>query len=364
MKEKYQQYEKTIKKVHRLGWSPKYVQEFTCRLSQNEFMVIAEETFKDLGWVIVYQDEKTIEGKRNYHSLGFDRFTEGITASFEHGKIKVESISLGNEMWDFGRNSKRVKLFIHAFQETEKNFDKETLQNSIREKESVNNWDDYVVPDTLPKPQKTKEPNFQIHIYGSVLISVLLAFLIAKVSASGVYVVGVFEFMVGFAIGFVFKYLFKLSNYTHYDNIHKMIIASIVLLYFLNQYFQYKLVVYEYNYQFLGFFEYMSEKLADGLLVKSTNTGWIGFIIHWGLQLVLTYYIATVFVIGHLTKFQLNRIPPEVIDFAFYHFIKDKTEDQVRHELASKGWTNKQNQDEVFEAIGALQTSQEFNRVS
>jgi hypothetical protein len=364
MKEKYQQYEKTIKKVHRLGWTPKYAQEFSTRLSNAEFMVIAVETFRNLDWEIVYQDEKTIEAKRNHHSLGFDRFTEGITATFEYGKIKVESVSLGNEMWDLGRNSKRVRLFIYAFQDTEKTIDKETLQNSIREKESVDNWDDYVIPDTLPEPNKTKEPNFQIQILGSVLVSVILAFLIAKVSASGVYVIGIFEFIVGFAMGFAFKYLFKLSNYTHYDKIHQVVIGSIGLIYVLNQYLQYEMVVYEYNYQFLGFFEYMNEKLTDGLMIKNSNTGWIGFIIHWGLQLVLTYYIATLFVIGHLTKFQLNRIPPEVLDFAFYHFIKDKTEDQVRNELASKGWTHKQNQDEVFEAIGALQTTREFTRVN
>jgi hypothetical protein len=68
-------------------------------------------------------------------------------------------------------------------------------------------------------------------------------------------------------------------------------------------------------------------------------------------------------VIRNLTKYQLDRVQPEVVDFAFYHFVKDKTEDQIRKELALKGWTETQNQDEVFEAIGALQTTQDVNRM-
>jgi len=134
MEEKYKQYEKTIKKEHNFGWTPKYVSEFSTILSAKEFIVIAEKTFKDLGWDIVYQDDKTIEARRKEKAFGMERWTEGITAKFEYGKIKVKSVTLGNEMWDVGRNSKRVKLFFYAFQEIEKSFNKEELQSLIKEK--------------------------------------------------------------------------------------------------------------------------------------------------------------------------------------------------------------------------------------
>jgi len=125
MEEKYKQYEKTIKKKHSFAWTPKYASEFSTRLSAKEFIAIAEKTFKDLGWDIVYQDDKSIEAKRSEKSLGTERWTEGITATFDYGKIQVKSVTLGNEMWDVGRNSKRVQLFIYAFQEIEKSFDRE-----------------------------------------------------------------------------------------------------------------------------------------------------------------------------------------------------------------------------------------------
>jgi hypothetical protein len=53
----------------------------------------------------------------------------------------------------------------------------------------------------------------------------------------------------------------------------------------------------------------------------------------------------------------------EVVDFAFYHFVKEKTEDQVRTELSKMGWTEEQDQDEVFESISAVQGATELNRM-
>lgn len=363
MEDKYKQYEKTIKKKHSFAWTPKYVSEFSTKLSAKEFIAIAEKTFKDLDWDIIYLDDKSIEAKRNEKSFGTKRWTEGITATFEYGKINVKSVTLGNEMWDVGRNSKRVQLFIYAFQETEKSFDKEKLQDLVKENETINNWDDYVIPDSLPKPNEIRKPKFYIPIIGCSILSILFAFLLAKVSISGFYIIGLFEVLVGFSIGFTFKYLIKFSNYTNYDKLHYVILGTISLTYILNQYFQYEIIIYENNYERIGYFEFLKIKFEQGLTVKKLNTGWIGLVIHWVIQLVITYYVTVMAVIRNLTKYQLDRIPPEVVDFAFYHFVKDKTEDQVRKELAIKGWTERQNQDEVIEAIGALQTTQDVNRI-
>lgn len=363
MEDKYKQYEKTIEKKHSFAWTPKYASEFSTRLSAKEFIAIAEKTFKDLGWDIVYQGDKAIEAKRSEKSLGTERWTEGITATFDYGKIQVKSVTLGNEMWDVGRNSKRVQLFIYAFQETEKSFDREELLNLVIEKETVNNWDDYVVPDSLPKPTEIREPKFYIPILGCSILSIIIALLLAKVSVSGFYIIGLFEFLVGFAIGFTFKHLIKFSNFTNYDKLHYVILGTVGLTYLLNQYFQYELILHEHNYERIGFFEFLKIKFEQGLTIKKLNTGWIGLLIHWILQLVITYYVTVMVVIRNLTKYQLDRVPPEVVDFAFYHFVKDKTEDQVRKELALKGWTKTQSQDEVFEAIGALQTTQDVNRM-
>ena len=323
----------------------------------------AEKAIEKLNWDIVYKDETHIEAKKNENNFGFDKWTEIISISFNHGKVTVKSESLGNEMWDNGRNSKRVKLFIHALKETEKNFDKESLEKLEIEVDKKNNWDDYIIPESLPKPNGTKQPNFTIPLIGGILVSIILSFLLAKVSTNGIYVIGLFEFLIAVVIGFSLNYLIKLSNFTDFIKLRYVFIGMIILTYVLNQYFQYEIILRENNYDRIGFFEFIKLRLEQGLTIKKLNTGWIGLIISWCLQIVITYYIGVLKLITGITSYQLERVPVEVVDFAFYNFVKDKTEDEVRKELSSKGWSEKQNQDEVFEAIEAIHGANEMNRM-
>jgi hypothetical protein len=56
-------------------------------------------------------------------------------------------------------------------------------------------------------------------------------------------------------------------------------------------------------------------------------------------------------------------VPPEGVDLTFYLLVKDKTENQVGNKLTVKGWIEKQNQEEVFETTGVVQTCHEANKV-
>lgn len=363
MEESLKTYEKNIEKKHSFGWTPKFEEEFRTNLNGKVFIPIAEKTFEKLNWDLVFKDDKTIEAKRKESSFGIEKWTESITITYGHGKIIVKSESLGNEMWDNGRNSKRVKLFIHAFKETEKGFDRESLEKLEIEVERKNNWDDYVIPENLPEPNDIKKPNYIIPIIGGFIVSIIISFILAKVSVSGIYIIGLFEFLVAVAIGFSLKYLIKFSNFTEFLKLKYLLIGMIILIYILNQYFQYEIILRENNYDRIGFFEFIKLRLEQGLTIKKLNTGWIGLIISWGLQLVITYYVALIRLITSITSYQLERVPNEVVDFTFYHFVKEKTEEQVRNELKNKGWTEKQNQDEVLEAIEAIYGANEMNRM-
>ncbi|MDR2148800.1 MAG: hypothetical protein LBE91_20355 [Tannerella sp.] len=48
-----------------------------------------------------------------------------------------------------------------------------------------------------------------------------------------------------------------------------------------------------------------------------------------------------------------------MVNFAYYHFVKGKTEEQVRTKLSRMGWSEKSDQDEVLESIMALQGATE-----
>ena len=128
-------YEKTIKTKHSVSFTPKYKEEFTTSVNNATFIAIAEKTIEKLDWDLVFKDENNVEAKRKVKSLGISQWTEAITVNYDFGNVTVKSESLGQEMWDLGRNSKRVKLFIFAFEETLKTFDRESLKELEKEAE-------------------------------------------------------------------------------------------------------------------------------------------------------------------------------------------------------------------------------------
>lgn len=177
------------------------------------------------------------------------------------------------------------------------------------------------------------------------------------------YFIGLFEFLVATAIAFVMKYLIKLSNFTDFNKLQYLLSGMILLIYLSNQYFQYEIILNENNYDRIGFLEFLKLRFSQGLTIKNLNTGWIGLVISWILQLGLTGLFVYLKIISILTKYAIERVPVEVAEFAYYHFVKEKTEEEVRNELAKKGWTDKINQDEVFEAIGGFHSATELNRM-
>ena len=217
--------------------------------------------------------------------------TEKISISFDYGKLKVKSVSLGNEMWDNGRNSKRVKLFIHAFQKTEKEYDREAIAELKQEVEKINNWDDYEIPENLQQPKTRKEPQLWIPIVGGIITALVLGYIVAILSVKVIYIIGLFELGVALVMGFVLKQLIKKSNYTIYNHLHYLLIGMILITYISNQYFQYKIILNENNFQPFSFWEFIQARFKAGLTIKKLNTGWIGLLVSWILQLLITYFV-------------------------------------------------------------------------
>lgn len=361
MTEELKKYESTIKKNHSFNWTPKFEEEIRTDLNSTVLIPIVIKTFEKLGWDLVYQDEKSAEAKRKGD---WNRWTEKITVTYDYGNLTIKSVSLGNEMWDNGRNSKRVKLFIHAFQNTEKEFDRETLAELEKEVSKKINWDDYEIPESLPQPKIRKEPQFWIPLVGGIIMSLILGFIVAYLSLEGIYVIGLFELGVAIVMVFVLKQLIKVSNYTFYDHLHYLLIGMILITYISNQYFQYQIILNGNNFKPFSFWDFLQARFEAGLFIKKLNTGWIGLLISWILQLAITYFIGVLRLSSSLISYLLERVPEEVTDFAYYHFVKGKTENQVREELSKMGWNEKRDQEEVFESIGAIDGATEMNRMT
>jgi hypothetical protein len=359
MTEDLKKYERTIKKKHSFGWTPKYEEDFRTGLNKTTFFPIAKEVIENLGWKLVYDGESSIETEKSAEAF---HWGQRIIIKYEFGKVKVSSKSLGNEMWDFGRNSVRVKLFIHAFKTLEKSYDKEALVELEEKEMRANNWDDYIIPESLPQPDKQTKSKPWMPIVGGIMLAIILGFSLAYLTINVGYIIGLFELGVGLLAGFGFKFLIQKSNYTNFDHLSKMAIVTVVVTYILNQYFLYYLLL-EKNYigQFY-FWDFLQLRFREGLTIESIDTGWIGLVISWLFQIGFSSAIAYTRVATHLTQYQLERVPMEVVNFAFYHFLKGKTEQEVRQKLFQKGWTNKEDQNNVFVSIGIIQSLQESNK--
>ncbi|KXK28317.1 MAG: hypothetical protein UZ12_BCD005001011 [Bacteroidetes bacterium OLB12] len=265
-------------------------------------------------------------------------------------------------MWDFGRNSKWVKLFEFAFKNHEKDYDIEKQIELEKEVKRKDNWDDYVIPTSLPQPVKRIEPTFAIPVTGGIFVSILAAYIIAYVSVNGIYIIGFYESIIGFGFGLSLKYLIKWSNFTNGEKLHYLIYAMIALFFFANQIFQYEIVMSKNNITGVSFMDFIKFKFENGLKIKSVNTGWIGLIISWVFQILVIYWITVLKTFSSLLIYQSERVPSEVIDFAYYHFVKGKSEQEVRLELAKMGWNTDLSQNEVIESIGAIGERQDFIR--
>ena len=225
------------------------------------------------------------------------------------------------------------------------------------EVKKIQTWDDYLVPETLSMPTETKNLDVKILVIGSLIIALILGFLLSFVFINKAYVVGIMDLLIGTIILFVIKHLIKLSNYTNFVNLQWLLITMLVLVYLSSQYFQYKITLNDTN--FSGFWAFLNFRYSEGLTMKKFNFDWIFLIIEFGSTLFLSHLK----LFDILIAYSMERVPSDVVDFAYYHSIKGKSEEGVRKELTKKGWSDVKNQAEVFAAIEAYQNTDKLNRI-
>ncbi len=282
--------EKQIKKTHKIAFTPRYTSKFCTQLSEKAFFAITNQTFEKLNWDVIYVDLHAIEAKRKNKSLGITQYTESIIVTYNQGNVMVKSESLGNEFWDNGRNSKRVLLFIHVFQEIEQSYNPEEIIALEKQQESKENWDDYVLPTHLPQPNSIRKSNVVFPILTALITALILAFILAKISLTGKYIIFLFEFLVGLALAYSLKLGIKMGNYTNFKNLKNILILAILITFIGNQLFQYNIILTENNLERIGFLAFLKIRLQQGLTIKSLNVGSIGLIISWIIQLGLSYF--------------------------------------------------------------------------
>lgn len=350
--------ENKIKKKWRFGWTLRYKEEFETNLDARVFLYLSNQAIEKLDWVVVYADENSIEAKRmdRWHTV-----TEKITVTYgTRGKVTVTSQSMNGHFLDFGFNSKRARMFILVVQHLISSCDKEKIKELEKEIDDQENWNDYIVPETLPPPPVFKEPQYKYFVIGYLLTAILSGYILALLSLHLIYVIVLFELGVALLFGLATKYILKLSNFTDYNRIRFTLIISIILTFFSCEFFIYINILGDING--ISFWEYLTYKLRHGLQFDNKNLGSIGQIIAWIIQTGLTYWLANIFIIHRISSYISRRVPVEVIDYVFYLLVKDKSQQEIDNALDEKGWIDSRNRDEVYYTIEYMRVNQELMR--
>lgn len=336
---------------HTLGFPPKYRAVFDTRLEEKIFIVQAEKVINELGWIILTLQGNRFEIVQEEEVLGMEATLAKIFVSYSSKKIYVESKSFDPyAMRDDGNNCTNVELFIDAFKKVEGQLDSEAILALEAEYERKINWEEYVIPETLPLPYTFRKPMSRVFAGGCIVSSVLLGYLLSQIPLVGTSIIVLITFMFGIAVGFSLYGLMKLCNYTDSKIQLRIMIGTVVLMYIMSLYFQYNSLVSLSGIK-IGFDDFISVKLAIGLEIWGRNLTGMGLVIACMFQLAAIYWVAYFVIVFSRDLFIVKRVPAEVIDFGTYHFVKKKTELQIRNELAVKGWDKPQSQNEVFEAM-------------
>lgn len=353
-------YEKQIKRKHHVAWSPKHTEEVKTSLKPALAILLVEQAFLKLGWEIVYLTEKEAE------AFFLDRFNfrrEKVSVAVtSYGVMSVKSESMGNEWWDMGRNSKRVRLFIHAFQQEEKSHSSESLKELARQAERQEKWEDYEEPEALPSPPAKSDGSVVWAIVTGVLASILLSAGWAKATLANMYIILLFEALIAIALAQALALGFRKGNFTHFTAVQWILGGCVMLIACLYQYFQYLFIVGTGELMAMSIWDLLNERLSQGLIIEGLNLGAPGWMILLAVQPILIYLIALVGVSRSQMKLLIDRVPTEVVEYAYFHVLQGKGETDVRRELSKKGWKDKGQQDMVFEALGAIYESMELNR--
>ena len=355
----YENLQSTIKRKYSFKYKPEFSESFKTEIKDSQIIPLTIEVFEKLDWIIVYRDEKSVEAKRKGN---WNKLTEKITVTKKtSGRIDVHSKTIEGNFIDFGKNSMRTGLFIALFKQLASEYQHSGKLNELEtELEKENSWVDYVIPSELPKPKVTRQPNLTFSIIGGLIIAFLVGVIVGFLTVNFTYLIGVYELGIGLVIGFLFSQVLKATNFNEFRSIQVMVGAIMVVMFLTNQFTQYQLMITNNDISGLTFFEFMKIRIENGLTINDLNTGWIGLILSWILQIVFPYFLAISKVAISSGKRIIEKIPDAVLEYTIYLFEMEKPESEIRAELAQKGWNKKSDQDDVFLAIAEISG---FNQV-
>ena len=139
------------------------------------------------------------------------------------------------------------------------------------------------------------------------------------------------------------------SNYTKYFPIKILLLGSITLALFLNEYFQ--LLYYKSSIEQETLCSFIEMKLNRGIIIDDIHYQETGLKVLLLIRILFIYWIANIFLNITIKFNKFKHIPSEVDDYIKYNLLLGKSDSEVKNMLAEKGWTKSEDQNEVLKAM-------------
>ena len=361
MNQELEELQFSVKRKFSFRINPQYSESFKTKIPDGQILPLIQEVFRILDWPIVYTDKHSVEAKRKNQ---WNKLTAKLTITKKAGgRIVVLSKSLEGHLTDLGKNSKRTGLFIALFKKLETEYEANGKLIELEEEfNKKNNWEGYEVPDQLPPPAKTTEPNLTLTIASGIIIAAICGIILGFLVHNFGHLIGFYEIGIGLFVGYVFGKVLTKTNYITHTHVKTLIISILIATLFISLITEYYISKSNFLYSSVTLVDYFKLRIERGLVFENFDTGWIGLAIAWVFQIWFSYIIALYRATHLILFFVINRIPTEVIDFTLYHLENGSSLSQTRHYLAQKGWEKTSDQDNVFEAINDIFGLQELNR--
>ena len=330
MRKEFKVHENSLKKKHSFGSDPKFQCKIKTNLSRVVALEIVAKVIVELDWSIIYRDFEQCNASIFNEDLG--GHTHHLAIVYQDGELSVLSKSTRG-IWDNGRNSKFVQLFIYAFKVLERELDTETinhLHNSLTREE---NMEDYIVPDRLPDPPPVKKTITWLFWFGIIIVSAVGGVISGAIIRSLAHVLILHELLWGLLLSFLFVKLIKLTQVFNfnYTNWAAYIIAAVAV--FFSEYSQYIILLLEFQDNFT-FVDFINAKLDQGFNIDEINIGMWGWLILWVAQPVVLGYLIRVFYVDRVLKYLANRVSAEVIEFLGFWMTKDASVKKLSYEMS------------------------------
>jgi hypothetical protein len=220
-------------------------------------------------------------------------------------------------------------------------------------------YEQYTAPVSLPSPTKEQPASFPI-------ISIVLGCLTAVglgialfLASRLIYIVILYNVFIGVCLGKVISYGIGVAGYRGVFMLKLVttVCAFLVYLAFYVVLLAYALIYMEESFSFIElpiiFINFMREA-AEVQEFFGAEIGTIGNIIIWIVELLITCFYSWAQVKIKLRAMDVESVPIEVIEFILYLYDKNYELNNVRRELADRGWRDRIDQDKALSATSSL----------